>query len=265
VSHQPIGIFDSGLGGLTVFREISSLLPHENLVYLGDTARVPYGTKSPQTVVRYARQIARFLLQRNVKMLVVACNTASAFALEDLQKECSIPVLGVIHPGVTGALRSTKTGRIGVIGTEGTIASEAYRRNLVAPHSSVTVFQAACPLFVPLVEEGWWDHEVTEHVATTYLKNLLAEHIDTLILGCTHYPLLKKTLSKVAGPGVSLIDSAEETAMAVRDILDVKGLRTRERTEAGKEYYVTDASERFRRLGELFLGRKIDHVQHIEI
>lgn len=265
MSSSPIGIFDSGLGGLTVFREIAALLPGESLIYLGDTARVPYGTKSAQTVTRYARQNVRFLLRREVKAVVVACNTASAFALEDLQNEISVPVVGVIEPGVEGALKATRTGRIGVIGTEGTIASGAYTRSIKAKAPSAYVAKAACPLFVPLVEEGWWDHEVTEKVADAYLNGLLADKIDALILGCTHYPLLKRTLAKAVGPSVTLIDSAAETAKAVADALAQRSLTAPKATDPRREFFVTDAPDRFRRLGELFLERKIENVQHVEI
>lgn len=265
MSSSPIGIFDSGLGGLTVFREIVALLPGESLVYLGDTARVPYGTKSAQTVTRYARQNVRFLLRKEVKAVVVACNTASAFALEELQKELPVPVVGVIEPGVTSALRVTKTGRIGVIGTEGTIASGAYVRSIASKAPSTFVAKSICPLFVPLVEEGWWDHEITEKVAHAYLDGLLAEKIDALILGCTHYPLLKRTLAKISGPEVTLIDSAEMTAQAVGMELERQKILNASSMDPRHEFYVTDAPDRFRRLGELFLGRKIQDVQHIEI
>jgi len=266
VSSQPIGIFDSGLGGLTVFREIAKILPQENLVYLGDTARVPYGTKSAQTVSRYARQNVEFLLQKNVKMVVVACNTATAFALDELRSRFFIPIIGVIEPGVTGALRATKSKRIGVIGTEGTISSGTYSASVLKRAPAAFVATAACPLFVPLVEEGWWQNEITEIIARTYLNGLLAKKIDTLILGCTHYPLLKNILSKVAGPEVTLIDSAEETARAVAEVLAQKNIMMNsDNSSPYRDYCVTDSPERFRRLGDLFVGQKIHDVQHVEI
>jgi glutamate racemase len=195
VPHQPIGIFDSGIGGLTVLKAVAELLPHEDLIYLGDTARVPYGTKSAGTVRRYASQNIRFLLQKDVKMVVVACNTASAFALDFVKEEFPIPILGVIGPGVSGAVR-TGGKRIGIIGTEGTIGSGAYEREIRQHRDGVFVTSAACPLFVSLVEEGWLECRVTEEIASIYLQPLLSQEIDTLILGCTHYPLLKKTLRR---------------------------------------------------------------------
>ncbi len=204
--ERAIGIFDSGVGGLTVLRELRLQLPQEELVYLGDTARVPYGTKSPQTVGRYAREAARFLVGQRVKLLVVACNTASAVALDDLSAIHQLPVVGVIEPGARKALAVTRTGRVGVIGTEGTIRSRAYERALRAGNPQIEVSVAPCPLFVPLAEEGWADHPVAHLAAAEYLAPLLREGIDTLVLGCTHYPLLKRTLQEVAGPGVELID-----------------------------------------------------------
>lgn len=275
--QRPIGIFDSGIGGLTVFKEIDRLLPNEDLVYLGDTARVPYGTKSAETVRRYAAQIVHFLLKKNVKMVVVACNTASAYAVKALRDEFSIPIVGVIEPGVTGALRTvgsfepakpdshSRPLRIAVIGTEGTIASGAYAEEFQRQKPGLSIVGASCPLFVPLVEEGWLEGEVTEQIANFYLKDLLARNVNTLILGCTHYPMLKKTIKKVAGPGVSLIDSAEETARTVSDTLLETGLK-RERNPARRlQFFVTDSPERFRKLGQLFLNQPLEDVHHVEI
>lgn len=273
MSHRPIGIFDSGIGGLTVFREITALLPEEDLIYLGDTARVPYGTKSPSTVTRYALQNMKFLLEQEVKLVVVACNTASAFALETLHKEFPVPILGVIEPGVLGALRdlASKTSkRVSVIGTEGTIASQAYTRYLLQKDPAVSVSGVACPLFVPLVEEGWWESEVTEQIARLYLKESLARGIDALILGCTHYPLLKKTLRKVIGEDVLLIDSAQETAHEAKLLLEKNGLVRKSlgrkpNDSPMRKFFVTDSPERFERVGKLILGRPLTNVQHVEI
>lgn len=270
MTDQPIGIFDSGIGGLTVFQEIARILPHEDLLYLGDTARVPYGTKSAATVLRYALQNIQFLQKKNIKMLVVACNTASAFALTQIQSQFQIPILGVIEPGVEGALRNVRerkmnSFRIGVIGTEGTISSGSYTRSLLAKEPSAFVTSAACPLFVPLVEEGWWNNEITEQVARSYLADLLANEIDALILGCTHYPLLKKTLRKVAGENVSLIDSAKETARATAELLKQKGLLSSKTREPRREFFVTDSPDRFQKLADLFLNQTLKEVHHVEI
>ncbi|HEX5037211.1 MAG TPA: glutamate racemase [bacterium] len=268
MSRRPIGIFDSGIGGLTVFKEIAKILPNEDLVYLGDTARVPYGTKSAATVTRYAVQNVRFLLRENVKLVIVACNTASAFALEALRREFDLPLLGVIEPGVTGALRSVASKnpkRIVVIGTEGTIASEAYGRALRQRDDSVDAKGVACPLFVPLVEEGWWDTEVTEKVARTYLDETLKTGLEAMILGCTHYPLLKGTLSRIAGPRVALVDSAEETARETAVLLEKEGLKNSSYAAPSHKFYVTDSPERFQRVGSMILERTLSNAHHVEI
>lgn len=265
MQNQAIGIFDSGIGGLTVFKEIAQTLPFEDLIYLGDTARVPYGTKSADTVVRYASQNVNFLLQKNVKAIVVACNTASAFALDHLQKNHQFPILGVIEPGVKGALRASKTFRVGIIGTEGTIASGAYAKTIEKEKPGTFTSSQACPLFVPLVEEGWWDGDITETIAKKYLATLFAKNIDSLILGCTHYPLLKETIGKIAGPQIELIDSAQETAREVRRQLQEKDLLRKENPHPKREFFVTDSPERFRKLGKLFLKQELKDVQHVEI
>jgi glutamate racemase len=268
VPHHPIGIFDSGIGGLTVFREIAKILPKEDLIYLGDTARVPYGTKSPATVTRYAVQNVRFLLQEDVKLVVVACNTASAFAIEALRREFSIPILGVIEPGVGGALRSLRSKgskRVMVIGTEGTISSGAYSRNLQYYDSSLSVQGIACPLFVPLVEEGWWENEVTEQIARVYLGEALARGCDALILGCTHYPLLKKTIRKIAGDAVALVDSAEETARETALLLEKSRQLRESNVKPLRKFFVTDSPERFQRVGSMILGQTVANVSHVEI
>ena len=244
------------------------MLPQEDLIYLGDTARVPYGTKSAATVTRYSVQNVRFLLEQKVKMVVVACNTASAFSLEELRKQYPVPIVGVIEPGAKGALQATRSGRIGVIGTEGTVKSEAYAQSLVSRDPKVFVASTPCPLFVPLVEEGWLTGEVTERIAQEYLQKPLAQKIDTLILGCTHYPLLKPTLQKVAGNEVALIDSAEETAKEVALLLAQKGLMRlmrRENKMPRRDFYVTDSPERFRRVGEIFLKNPFKNIHHVTI
>ena len=265
MQDRPIGVFDSGIGGLTVFHEIIQILPHEDVIYLGDTARVPYGTKSAATVTRYAHQNVRLLLERNVKMVVVACNTASAFALPELQRKYEIPIVGVIEPGVKGALKMTRSKRVGVIGTEGTIQSNAYPKALQNLEPGLWVTSAACPLFVPLVEEGRWEGEVAEKITREYLHEMMTQKIDTLILGCTHYPLLKKTLQKVVGEGVSLIDSAKETAREAALLLTEKKLMRQENKNPLREFLATDSPERFQRIGNLFLKGPLKNVHHVEI
>lgn len=265
MQESAIGVFDSGVGGLTVLRELCRQIPGEALVYLGDTARVPYGTKSPQTVLRYAHEAARFLLTQRVKLLVVACNTASAVALDDLAEHYRLPVVGVIEPGARRALEMTRNGCVGVIGTEGTVRSGAYERALRARRPDVVLHAAACPLFVPLAEEGWCNHEIARLAAREYLAPLLAKGIDTLVLGCTHYPLLKQTLQDVAGPGIELIDSAEETAKAVAEALDYHQVRRPPGAVVPTRYFVTDIPDRFERVGGAFLGAPLGGVVPVSL
>ncbi len=254
-AQLPIGIFDSGIGGLTVVRQIHKALPHEDLVYLGDTARVPYGTKSPSTVVRFSCEDTQFLLEQNVKAVVVACNTASAWALPVLQKRFNMPIFGVILPGVRAALERTRNQRIGVIGTGATIRSKAYSTGLLARSDTVKVFARACPLLVPLVEEGWTNHRVTREILTEYLAPFRRHRIDTLILGCTHYPLLKPALRGVAGANVALVDSAESCALYVKERLEHLNLLSKTRRRAGAiQPFVTDETDRFAELAKRFLG-----------
>lgn len=259
-----IGIFDSGVGGLTVHRRVAELLPNESIIYLGDTARVPYGTKSADTVIRYARTCARVLLDRGIKMLVVACNTASAYALDALQSELEVPVLGVITPGAVAAVQRSRSGRIGVIGTPGTIASRSYPDAILARNPDAAVFCAACPLFVPLAEEGWTEGAVPREVARVYLAELLAHRIDTLVLGCTHYPLLSTTIAEVAGPDVALVDSARETARVVAKTLSGAGLARANNTPPTRRFLVSDAPEGFTRIGRRFLGDEVSGVEWVD-
>lgn len=250
----PIGVFDSGIGGLTVVRQLRKVLPHEDIVYLGDTARVPYGTKSPSTVVRFACEDTRFLLQQNVKAVVVACNTCSAWALPMLEKKFPVPVFGVILPGVRAALAKSRNQRIGIVGTSATIRSKAYANGILARCDSAQVFARACPLLVPLVEEGWTRHPVTEAVLREYLRPLLRHRIDTLILGCTHYPLLKSAIRKVTGPKVALVDSAESCALYVRERLGHLKLLAEKRRRSGTiQPFVTDETDRFGEVAKRFL------------
>ena len=255
-----IGVFDSGLGGLTVAHAIMRQLPHESLVYFGDTARVPYGPKSPETVRRYSLEIATFLLEQGVKAIVVACNTATAHALPMLQETLDIPVVGVVEPGARAAVRATNTGHIGVIGTEGTVKSGAYVRAIHHELPSATVTVLACPLLVPLVEEGWTDREATRLIANEYLSPFMRDEIDTLVLGCTHYPLLKPMIGEIVGRRVRLIDSAEETAADTARMLEKHRLASA--TEERRYRFVaSDDPQQFLRLGQRFLGSAIEHVE----
>lgn len=257
----PIGVFDSGIGGLTVAHEVMRQLPHESLLYFGDTARVPYGPKSPETVRRYSREIAGFLTGQGVKAIVVACNTATAHALSVLRDELTIPAIGVIEPGARGAVRATRRGHIGIIGTAGTIKSGAYERAIRAIDPALRISARACPLFVPLVEEGWTEHAATRLVAEQYLEPLVREDVDTLVLGCTHYPLLKPLLREVLGPGVTLIDSAEETAAETARVLDNAGIAAPADGAPSYRFVASDDPLMFLQLGQRFLGGAIEGVE----
>ena len=262
MNDAPIGVFDSGIGGLTVVAAIMRALPAERVVYVGDTARVPYGPKSPATVLRYSRQIAAFLLEQRVKAIVIACNTATAHALEDLQREVDVPVIGVVQPGARAAVRATRNGHIGVIGTTGTINSGAYTRAIGALSAGALVTASACPLFVPLVEEGWVDHPATRMVAETYLTPMRDAGVDTLVLGCTHYPLLAPIIGAVVGSGVTLVDSAAETALALRDVLDAQSIAASGAAGGlAHRFVATDAPAAFRRVGQRFIGPALDRIE----
>jgi glutamate racemase len=260
-SSRPIGVFDSGIGGLTVAHAIMRQLPHESIVYFGDTARVPYGPKSPDTVRRYSHEIAGFLREQDVKMIVVACTTATAHALPVLRDELPFPVIGVVDPGARAAVRVATGGHIGVIGTSGTVRSGAYERAIreLDPDARVTV--RACPLFVPLVEEGWIDHPITRQVAQEYLAPLIADKIDALVLGCTHYPLLKSLLCRVLGPGVALIDSAAETAAETARVLRDGNLIAPPDATPTYRFVASDDPLQFLQLGQRFLGDAIESVE----
>ncbi|HXT63831.1 MAG TPA: glutamate racemase [Pyrinomonadaceae bacterium] len=278
ITSLPIGIFDSGVGGLTVYRALHEQLPNERFVYLGDTARVPYGTKSLVTVERYAVENAKFLAAHGIKMLVVACNTASALALPAIRAALQIDVVGVIGPGARAAVRSGQDGRapgrsIGVIATESTVQSRAYTTAIKKADPDAEVIECACPMFVPLAEEGWADNEVTRTIAATYLADLRAK-IDTLVLGCTHYPILRDVIQQTIGEDVKLIDSGEATALEVKALLKKKGLARltpptgaleRQLCDDLDHFYVTDAAERFARVAERFLGAKPSRLEAIEV
>jgi glutamate racemase len=264
-NNAPIGVFDSGIGGLTVVREMIGMMPGEGIVYLGDTARVPYGTRSPETVRRYALEGMGFLLSKGIKHLVVACNTVSAVGLDEMREETSVPLTGVIDPGARAAVKNTRKRKVGVIGTEATIRSGAYLRSIKAKDGGIEVFSMACPLFVPLVEEGWLEGDVPVLVAEEYLRGVRHSGIDVLVLGCTHYPLLKPVLSAVMGDGVRLIDSASETAVEVRAELQKNGAQRSGGGRPRREFYVTDSPGKFRSLGERFLGKNISKIEQVEI
>ena len=261
--EDAIGIFDSGVGGLTVVHALLAALPAEHLIYLGDTGRYPYGTKSAETVTRYSVENADFLAGRGIKLLVVACNTASAVALPTLESRYDVPVVGVITPGARAAVAKTRNRRIGVIATEGTIASGAYQRALRTLDSGLEIYTRACPLLVPLAEEGWVDGDVPRSVVETYLGSLRRSGIDTLVLGCTHYPLLRPVIAEAMGDGVALVDSAEETAREVGAALSAKGL-ARGAGAGSTSFFVTDVPDRFIRVGQRFLGARVDSAVRIE-
>lgn len=264
-SSVPIGIFDSGIGGLTVFRAIRRLLPQESLLYMGDTARLPYGSKTAETVTEYSLQIARWLVGKGVKAVVVACNTSSAVALPALQAALDIPVIGMIAPGAAAALAASRSGRIGVIGTRRTILSAAYEAELRRRLPAVQVVAQACPLFVPLVEEGWLTGEVTQAVAAEYLKPLIAAHVDTVILGCTHYPVLKSVIQDCMGPDVTLIDSGEAAAHAVAEVLREKNLLAPAGHSPDWQCMVTDMPAPFTEVAQRFLDTPMPQIHHVHL
>lgn len=260
VKEGAIGVFDSGIGGLTVLKELITRLPGESFIYFGDTARVPYGTKSPETVVKFSRENISFLLDRGVKLVVVACNTASAAALPKLQREYALPVIGVTEPGIRAAVEHTTNGKIGVIGTAGTIRSEAYQKGIHKLLPDAQVFARPCPLFVPLAEEGWVDNEVAELIAHTYLAEYREAGIDTLVLGCTHYPLLRAVIERALGTQVTLVDSAVETAKQVVAVLEERQIQSGA-AEGEFVTYLSDIAPSFRHIGERFLGTAIPEIK----
>ncbi len=266
--NSPIGVFDSGVGGLTVAREIMRQLPNERIVYFGDTARVPYGSKSKETVTKFSRQIVRFLQTQQVKAIVVACNTASACALDDLEKEVDIPIIGVLKPGAKAAIEATRNGKIGVVATEATIHSGIYNRYIQENDPNAQVLGKACPLFVPLVEEGLWEDPVTDEIARRYLTELIDVGIDTLILGCTHYPMIRSTVGKIMGDQVTLVNPAYETARELKELLRERGLESGHRPGLGTELYrffVSDAADKFQKFANSILTYGILSAKVINI
>lgn len=264
--EQAIGIFDSGLGGISVVRALIDLLPHEHLIYFGDTARVPYGSKSTETVIRFSHQISSFLLEKKVKMIVVACNTASSVALEALQRDFDIPIVGVIDPGSRAAVSNAANKRIGVIGTSSTIRSGAYRSAIRSMDAAIEVVDQPCPLLVPLVEEDWPQDDVTRQVLNRYLKTFIDNKPDSLILGCTHYPYLKNIIQEVVGSEVRLVDSGEETATDVQSLLSAKGLLNQETGDPGRhKFFVSDFPQKFEETASRFLGRPLENLFKVEL
>jgi len=259
--NRPIGVFDSGVGGLTVVKELIRQLPGEDIIYFGDTARVPYGTKSRQAIIRFSIENALFLLKHNVKMIVVACNTSSSVSLNALRRNFKVPILGVINSGACEATAVTRNKRIGVIGTAATISSNAYAKHISKIDISFKVFSQSCSLFVPLAEEGWLDSKITHDIALSYLMPLKRKGIDTLILGCTHYPLLKKAIAKVTGKNIILIDSAASIARSVKLLLKKEGILSKNQSKARANFFETDAPLHFKNIGEKFLGRELINVR----
>ncbi len=265
---RPIGVFDSGVGGLTVAREIMRQLPNERIVYFGDTARVPYGSKSPETITRFSRQIAHFLQTQNVKAIVIACNSASSCAVEALEQEMDLPIIDVVRPGARAAIAATRNNKIGVIATEATIGSGIYSRYIKEQDCDAMVLSKACPLFVPLVEEGLWEDPVTDEIAGRYLAELIDVGIDTLILGCTHYPIIRSTIGRIMGDSVTLVNPAYETARELKRLLQEKGLESGHRPGLGTELYrffVSDAADKFQKFANSILTYGILSAKVINI
>jgi len=262
-NDKPIGIFDSGVGGLTVAREIIDKLPHENIVYLGDTARVPYGGRSPETVMRYSLENTEFLMSENIKMLVVACNTSSAVSLYTLSNKFPVPIIGVVEPGARAAVEKTRLKKVAIIGTETTISSRSYERAIQAIDDSISISGTACPLFVPLIEEGWLEGDVVTLTAREYLSSIVNDGADTIVLGCTHYPMIKHVIKDIVQR--PLIDSAVETAKEVQNVLKEMNICANENAKATRKFYVTDSPEKFARVGERFLGHEITDITKINL
>ena len=268
LKNLPIGVFDSGVGGLTVAREIVRQIPNERIVYFGDTARVPYGSKSKETVTKYSRQIVRFLETQNVKAIVIACNTASAYALEQIEKEIKVPIIGVVKPGAVTAARATQNGKVGVIATEGTIQSEIYTQYIKELKQDAKVIGKACPLFVPLVEEGLLEDPVTDEIAQRYLSVLIDSGIDTLILGCTHYPLIRSTVGKVMGDKVTLVNPAYETAIELKRLLENHNMLQDEKPALGTnqyQFFVSDGADKFQQFANNIFKYGVLAVKQINI
>lgn len=265
MDNRPIAVFDSGIGGLTVFKEIVEQLPGEDIVYFGDTARIPYGTRSKETVIKYVMQSINFLMTKDIKAIVIGCNTASALALYEAQMEFDIPIVGVIDPGARAAVNSSTNNTIGIIGTEGTINSNSYQEAIRSMQPTAEIIGVACPLFVPIVEEGWENSDLADIAAKKYLLELKEHNIDTLILGCTHYPALRYTLSKIMGDGVELVNPAYETAKLIKNVLKEKLILNEKIDNGIYRYYVSDDPDKFKRVGGNIIRRQISIVEKVDI
>ncbi len=263
-NNSPIGVFDSGIGGLTVVKHLRDLLPHEDIIYFGDTARLPYGTKSEEVVKRFAFEDSHFLLQHHVKMIVAACNTVSSTAMHSLKKHLDIPVLGVMQPGAVACVKKTKNKKVGVIGTSTTIRSEKYKQKIQELDKNIYVVDQACPLFVPLVEEGFFEDEATHLIAKRYLDKFIENSVDTIILGCTHYPAIKNCIQRIVGDNVKMVDSGEETAKVVKEYLESNNLNTSKSSKAKLKIYVSDLSHKFQQIAERFLQSSLTHIETVD-
>jgi len=262
---NPIGVFDSGIGGLTVVKSVNMFLPSESIIYFGDTARVPYGSKSNSTIIEYSIQDAQFLAKKNVKLIIVACNTASSVALDELRNKFDVPIIGMITPGAKAAIKGTKNKKIGVIGTETTISNKAYSKAIKNIDAKIEVFEKACPLFVPLAEEGWTHHAATKLIAEEYLLELKKAKIDTLILGCTHYPILKDVIQEVIGKNVKLIDSGSAACTEVNEYLEGRGIKNYQHKIGKHEYYVSDVPKKFNEIANRFLGKELEYLEKVDL
>lgn len=265
MDNRPIGIFDSGIGGLTVFKEVVEQLPGEDIIYFGDTARIPYGTRSKETVIKYVMQSIKFLISKDIKAIVIGCNTASALALNEAQETFDLPIVGVVEPGASAAVDITKNNCIGVIGTEGTISSNSYQETIRRILPSAEIIGVPCPLFVPIVEEGWENSDVADVAARKYLIELKEHDIDTLVLGCTHYPALRYTISKIMGDKVNLVNPAYETARLIKSVLEEKDILNEKIDYGSYKYYVSDDPDKFKRVGENIIRKRIGRVEKVNI
>jgi glutamate racemase len=265
LQNRPIGIFDSGVGGLTVVSEVFKQLPNERIVYFGDVGRYPYGGRSKETIIRFVRQDINFLLEHDVKFIIAACNSAAAVALEIVNGEYDIDIMGVIEPGAKAAVESTRNNRVGIIGTKATIGSNSYARAIQKRYNDIKIFSLACPLFVPLAEEAYIEKEATRLITEDYLKTLIDDDIDTLVLGCTHYPLLKNIIAQTVGENVRLIDSAEATAQELAKLLSEKDMLRQAADKVIHKFYVSDVPDEFSQVAEQFLGRSLGNITRIDI
>lgn len=265
MDNRAIGVFDSGLGGLTVLKEINKYLPNEDTIYFGDTARVPYGPRSKETIIKYTFQAINFFITKNVKAIVLACNTATARALSEAKLKYDIPIMGVVESGAKAAVYSTRNNTVGVIGTVGTIKSKAYVKAIKQKDRNIKVIAKSCPLFVPLVEEGWSNKEISTIAAHMYLDELVEKDIDSLVLGCTHYPIFKRTIGEVVGKDIKLINPAKETALDLRDVLEKRDIMNSSVTKGECKYFISDMNEQFSKIASSFLRRKITNLEKVEI